>query len=78
MNLTCFKAYDICGRLGDEPNEDIARRISGACGEFLITRRVVVSCDQRLISASPKQALAEGPMDACVDLTDIGLAGTEV
>ena len=27
MKLTCFKAYDIRGRLGDEFNEDIARRI---------------------------------------------------
>ncbi|WP_237749013.1 hypothetical protein, partial [Yersinia pestis] len=25
--LTCFKAYDIRGRLGDELNEDIAYRI---------------------------------------------------
>ena len=24
MSLTCFKAYDIRGRLGDELNEDIA------------------------------------------------------
>ncbi len=29
-NLTCFKAYDIRGRLGEELNEDIAwgRRLS--------------------------------------------------
>ncbi|WP_254893165.1 hypothetical protein, partial [Salmonella enterica] len=26
-NLTCFKAYDIRGRLGEELNEDIAWRI---------------------------------------------------
>ncbi|EOW7146353.1 TPA: hypothetical protein ACISW9_004731, partial [Salmonella enterica subsp. enterica serovar Birkenhead] len=25
-NLTCFKAYDIRGRLGEELNEDIAWR----------------------------------------------------
>ena len=30
--LTCFKAYDIRGKLGEELNEDIAYRI--AYGEF--------------------------------------------
>ncbi|EFY66574.1 TPA: hypothetical protein ACU6JK_004576, partial [Salmonella enterica] len=29
-NLTCFKAYDIRGRLGEELNEDIAWRIGRA------------------------------------------------
>ncbi len=42
MKLTCFKAYDIRGRLGDELNEDIARRIGRAYGEFLKPRRVAV------------------------------------
>ncbi|WP_251990084.1 hypothetical protein, partial [Salmonella enterica] len=27
IKLTCFKAYDIRGRLGEELNEDIAWRI---------------------------------------------------
>ena len=33
--LTCFKAYDIRGELGEELNEDIAYRIGRAYGEFL-------------------------------------------
>jgi phosphomannomutase (EC 5.4.2.8) len=33
--LTCFKAYDIRGKLGEELNEDIAWRIGRAYGEFL-------------------------------------------
>ena len=33
--LTCFKAYDIRGKLGEELNEDIAYRIGRAYGEFL-------------------------------------------
>jgi phosphomannomutase len=77
MNLTCFKAYDIRGRLGDELNEDIARRIGRAYGEFLEPRRVVVGGDVRLTSEPLKRALAEGLMDAGVDVIDIGLAGTE-
>ena len=77
MNLTCFKAYDIRGRLGDELNEDIARRIGRAYGEFLKPRRVAVGGDVRLTSEPLKRALAEGLMDAGVDVIDIGLAGTE-
>jgi phosphomannomutase/phosphomannomutase/phosphoglucomutase len=77
MNLTCFKAYDIRGKLGDELNENIARRIGRAYGEFLKPRRVAVGSDVRLTSESLKQALAEGLMDAGVDVVDIGLAGTE-
>ena len=77
MKLSCFKAYDIRGRLGDELNEDIARRIGRAYGEFLKPRRVVVGGDVRLTSEPLKQALADGLMDAGVDVIDIGLAGTE-
>ena len=40
-------------------------------------RRVVVGGDVRLTSEPLKQALAEGLMDAGVDVIDIGLAGTE-
>ena len=77
MKLSCFKAYDIRGRLGDELNEDVARRIGRAYGEFLKPRRVVVGGDVRLTSEPLKLALAEGLMDAGVDVIDIGLAGTE-
>lgn len=34
QKLTCFKAYDIRGKLGEELNEDIAYRIGRAYGEF--------------------------------------------
>lgn len=34
QTLTCFKAYDIRGRLGEELNTDIAYRIGRAYGEF--------------------------------------------
>ena len=32
--LTCFKAYDIRGELGEELNEDIAYRIGRAYGDL--------------------------------------------
>ena len=75
--LHCFKAYDIRGRLGSELNESIARRIGRAYGEYLKPHRVVVGSDVRLTSESLKQAVAEGLMDAGVDVIDIGLTGTE-
>ena len=75
--LTCFKAYDIRGELGEELNEDIAYRIGRAYGEFLKPKTIVVGGDVRLTSESLKLALARGLMDAGTDVLDIGLSGTE-
>ena len=75
--LTCFKAYDIRGRLGDELNEDVAYRIGRAYAQHLDAKRVVVGGDVRLTSAPLKQALAKGLMDGGADVIDIGMAGTE-
>ncbi|KUJ00602.1 phosphomannomutase/phosphoglucomutase [Vibrio sp. MEBiC08052] len=81
-NLTCFKAYDIRGRLGDELNNNIAYRIGRAYGQFLTQsskepKTVVVGGDIRLTSEELKLALADGLMDSGVDVLDIGLSGTE-
>ncbi len=77
MHLTCFKAYDIRGRLGDQLNDDIAYRIGRAYGQLLKPRRVVIGADIRLTSESLKQATARGLMDAGVDVIDLGMTGTE-
>lgn len=34
QKLTCFKAYDIRGKLGEELNEDIAYRIDAPTASF--------------------------------------------
>jgi len=75
--LTCFKAYDIRGQLGNELNNDIAYRIGRAFGQQLQAESVVVGGDVRLTSEELKQCLAEGLMDAGVDVIDIGMTGTE-
>ncbi len=75
--LTCFKAYDIRGRLGDELSEEIAYRIGRAYAQHLDAKRVVVGGDVRLTSAPLKQALAQGLMDGGADVIDIGMTGTE-
>ena len=77
MTLTCFKAYDIRGKLGDELNEDIAYRIGRAYAQHLNAKRVVVGGDVRLTSETLKQALANGLMDGGADVIDIGMTGTE-
>lgn len=76
-SLTCFKAYDVRGKLGSELNENIAYRIGRAYAQHLNAKRVVVGCDIRLSSATLKQALSNGLMDAGVDVIDIGITGTE-
>lgn len=58
--LTCFKAYDIRGKLGEELNEDIAWRIGRAYGEYLKPQTIVLGGDVRLTSESLKLALAKG------------------
>ncbi|MNG83227.1 Phosphomannomutase/phosphoglucomutase [compost metagenome] len=76
-SLTCFKAYDIRGQLGEELNEDIAYRIGRAYGEYLRPKRIIVGGDVRLTSEALKLALANGLRDAGADVYDIGLSGTE-
>ena len=76
-NLTCFKAYDIRGRLGCELNEEIAYRIGRAYGEILTPRTVVVGGDVRTTSEGLKKALACGLQDANVNILDLGMTGTE-
>lgn len=75
--LTCFKAYDIRGRLGDELNNDIAYRIGRAFGQLLKPKQVVLGADVRATSEALKMALAAGLMDAGSDVIDLGMTGTE-
>lgn len=75
--LTCFKAYDIRGKLGTELNEEIAYKIGRAYGQIYQPQRVVVGCDVRLSSEALKQATIRGLNDAGVDVLDLGMTGTE-
>ena len=77
MKLTCFKAYDIRGKLGNELDEGIAYRIGRAYAQFLKPKNVVVGGDIRLSSESLKLSLSDGLRDEGVDVFDIGMCGTE-
>lgn len=75
--LTCFKAYDIRGKLGTELNVEIAYKIGRAYGQIYQPKTVVVGCDIRLSSEDLKQATIKGLNDAGVDVLDLGMTGTE-
>lgn len=75
--LTCFKAYDIRGKLGSELNEDIAYKIGRAYGQIYQPKTVVVGCDVRLTSEDLKQATIRGLNDAGINVIDLGMTGTE-
>lgn len=75
--LTCFKAYDIRGKLGTELNEEIAYKIGRAYGQIYQPKTVVSGCDIRLSSEGLKQATIRGLNDAGVNVLDLGMTGTE-
>ncbi|AVF37031.1 phosphomannomutase CpsG [Rahnella sikkimica] len=75
--LTCFKAYDIRGRLGDELNADIAYSIGKAFGQYMNAKTVAIGGDIRLSSETLKAALSHGLQDSGVNVIDLGVTGTE-
>ena len=75
--LTCFKAYDIRGRIPDQLNDDVLYRIGRAYAEHLKPRTVVVGYDIRPDSARFSAELCRALNDSGVDVIDIGLCGTE-
>ena len=77
MNLSCFKAYDVRGRIPDEINETLAYQIGQAYAAFVKPKRVCVGRDIRLSSDLLCQRLIAGLTDSGVDVYDIGLCGTE-
>lgn len=77
MSLTCFKTYDIRGRLGIDLDEGIARRIGRGFARALGARRVVLGRDIRASSESLAAAVAEALVSEGCEVLDLGLSGTE-
>ena len=77
MPMPAFKAYDIRGRVPEELNEDLARRIGTALNAQLAPGPVVLGHDVRLTSPALQDALAAGLRGAGREVIDIGLCGTE-
>ncbi len=75
--MTCFKAYDIRGRLGEELNEAVAERIARAFVQVLSAQRVVLGRDPRPSSTTLSAAVTQGLIRAGAEVIDLGLCGTE-
>ncbi|WP_448229647.1 phosphomannomutase [Pseudoxanthomonas mexicana] len=77
MTLACFKAYDIRGRVPDELNPRLARRIGLGMARLIGPGPVVLGRDVRLSSPELQSALEAGLRHAGRQVIDIGLCGTE-
>jgi phosphomannomutase len=77
VRISCFKAYDLRGRIPDELNAEVAYRVARGYALFLSPKRIVVGRDIRLSSAELTDAVCRGLMDSGVDVYDIGVCGTE-
>ena len=75
--LTCFKAYDIRGKLGVDINASIAYNIGRAIAQHFKAKSVVIGRDARQTSPEFADAVSKAVMDAGGDVLDIGLSGTE-
>ena len=75
--LTCFKAYDIRGELGENLDVGVAYRVGRAAAQHLRAETIVIGRDARETSPELADAVARGVEDAGCDVLDIGLAGTE-
>ena len=76
-NLTCFKAYDVRGRLGVDLNEGIAARIGRGFAVALGAKRVVIGRDCRATSLALATAVSDALLREGVEVLDLGLSGTE-
>ena len=77
MDLSCFKAYDLRGRIPDQLNPELAYAIGRAYATWLKPKKVVVGEDIRLTSPALAQALTDGLLASGVDVYRIGECGTE-
>jgi phosphomannomutase/phosphomannomutase/phosphoglucomutase len=75
--ISCFKAYDIRGRVPDDLNEERVFAIGQAYAALVKPRRVAVGRDMRLSSPSLSRALIRGLTESGAEVFDIGLCGTE-
>lgn len=75
--LSCFKAYDIRGKLGAELNEQIAYCIGRAFAQHIQPKRVALGADVRATSERLKLALAFGLLSEGASVIDLGMTGTE-
>ncbi len=77
MDFSCFKAYDIRGRVPEDLDEDLCHDLGLVFAREFQTGRVVVGMDVRLSGPSLAAALSEGLRKGGADVTSIGVCGSE-
>ena len=76
--LSCFKAYDIRGRVPDELDAELCAGLGQTLvAQFDLSGGVVLGRDVRPSGVELVNALSDSLRDAGVDVTDIGICGTE-
>ena len=75
--LTCFKAYDVRGKIPTQLNESIAFLIGLAATEYLKASAIVIGYDVRHSSPGLVESLSRGISQAGAEVINIGLCGTE-
>ncbi|MDP6146601.1 MAG: phosphomannomutase [Gammaproteobacteria bacterium] len=75
--ISCFKAYDVRGRIPSELNEDVAFRIGVGVASYFSAKSVVVGYDVRPSSLEILNALTKGINSQGAKVCCIGLCGTE-
>jgi len=76
--LSCFKAYDVRGKVPSELNPEIAYAIGRAYADQIQPNKVCIGYDIRLSGPSLYEAMAKGLNDAGVDVVHLGMIGTEM
>jgi phosphomannomutase len=76
--ISCFKAYDIRGKVPSELNPELAYKIGIAYAKHISAEKIVIGHDIRKSSEALSDALTKGLNDNGVDVIDIGLCGTEM
>jgi phosphomannomutase len=74
---SCFKAYDIRGKVPEELDAAMAEKVGRAFTAVYKLKKVVVGYDIRLSSEEIVRGLVKGLLDTGVDVLDLGLCGTE-
>ena len=74
--MKAFKAFDIRGKVPEELNQELTKKIGAAFCEFLKPKTIVIGYDTRDSSKSLYKALVEGVISQNVNILSINLCTT--
>jgi phosphomannomutase len=76
--MEIFRAYDIRGAYPQDLNEETVYKIARILVRIFKAKNMVIGKDISLVTPKIHQALIQGALDQGADVTDIGIAGTDV